>query len=150
MATPWWSISVGPDTPAARAGIMAGDIIHRIDNRPVASIETPLDGVDLRGPVDSTVVLTVLQVGAEGTINVTIVREAIIVHPVTYQMIDNTPYLWIQDRPVRRPHHAGTRRGDRLGSVAGSRRASCSTCAGMEGDGSSPPRKPSAAFSTMT
>jgi carboxyl-terminal processing protease len=87
---------VGPDTPAARAGIKSGDIVQRIDNRPVASVDYPLDGLDLRGPVDSTVVLTVLQEGAEGTINLSIVREAIIVHPVSYQMIGSTTYLWVR------------------------------------------------------
>ncbi len=87
---------VGPDTPASRAGVQPGDIVQRIDNRPVASVDYPLDGIDLRGPVDSTVVLTVLQEGAEGTINLSIVREAIIVHPVSYQMVGNTSYLWIR------------------------------------------------------
>ena len=86
---------IGPDTPAAHAGIRVGDIVQRIDSRPVASIDYPLHGVDLRGPVGSTVVLTVLQQGAEGPIDVSIEREAIVVHPVTYQMVAGTTYVWI-------------------------------------------------------
>ncbi len=86
---------VGPETPAARAGIRAGDIVVRIDNRPVAVIEGDLNGLDLRGPVGSSVDLTIQQPSAEGPITLSIEREAIIVHPVAWEQIEGTTYMRI-------------------------------------------------------
>ncbi len=88
-------VRVGPDTPASLAGIEAGDIVERIDSRPVDSSADDLNGVDLRGPVGSTVLLTVLKPGAEGPVDVSVEREAIIVHPVAWEVIDDTNYMWI-------------------------------------------------------
>jgi len=87
---------VGPDTPASRAGIKAGDLVERIDNRPVGSITENLDGIDLRGPVGSTVSLTVVHYPASMSTQVAIEREAIVVHPVAWEMIPDTDYLRIE------------------------------------------------------
>ncbi len=87
---------VGPDTPASRAGIEAGDIIERIDSRPVSSITESLDGIDLRGPVDSIVVLTVVRPPGEMPADYAMEREAIIVHPVAWEMIPGTNYMRIR------------------------------------------------------
>ncbi len=86
---------VAPDSPADRAGIVAGDVIERIDNRPVASIDGDFTGLDLRGPVGSTVDLTLVQDANSGPVTVTVEREAIIVHQVTWEMIDGTSYMRI-------------------------------------------------------
>ena len=86
---------VGPDTPASRAGVKAGDVVVRIDNRPVAAIEGDLTGLDLRGPVGSSVDLTIQQPAAEGPITLSIEREAIIVHPVAWEQIEGTTYMRI-------------------------------------------------------
>jgi carboxyl-terminal processing protease len=86
---------VGPGTPAARAGVKAGDIVVRIDNRPVTVIEGDLNGLDLRGPVGSRVDLTLQQPASEGPITLSIEREAIIVHPVAWEQIEGTTYMRI-------------------------------------------------------
>ncbi len=87
---------VGPDTPASRAGIQAGDIVQRIDGRPVGALTESLDGVDLRGPVGSTVVLTVIRPPGNGPADFPLEREAIIVHPVAWEMIGDTNYMRIK------------------------------------------------------
>ncbi len=87
---------VGPDTPASRAGVQAGDIVLRIDGRPVETLDDPLDGIDLRGPVDSTVLLTLVRPPGETPADFPIVREAIIVHPVAWEMIPDTNYMRIR------------------------------------------------------
>ena len=51
--------------------------------------------MDLRGPVDSEVVLTIMRPGTEGPVDVAITREAIIVHPVAWEMIEGTSYMQI-------------------------------------------------------
>ncbi|MBA2470117.1 MAG: S41 family peptidase [Chloroflexia bacterium] len=87
---------VGPDTPASRVGIRAGDLVERIDNRPVGSITENLDGIDLRGPVGSTVSLTVVHYPASMSTQIAVQREAIIVHPVAWEMIPDTDYMRIE------------------------------------------------------
>ncbi|CAN5850589.1 hypothetical protein BH24CHL3_BH24CHL3_04370 [soil metagenome] len=87
---------VGPDTPASRAGISSGDIVVRIDSRPVASIGEVLNGVDLRGPVGSDVVITILASGNDETIDISMAREAIVVHPVAWETIPGTTYMRIE------------------------------------------------------
>jgi carboxyl-terminal processing protease len=86
---------VAPDSPAAAAGIKAGDIIERIDNRPVASIQEDLTGLDLRGPVGSTVDVTLVQSSGAAPTTLTVERQAIIVHQVTWDMIPGTNYMHI-------------------------------------------------------
>jgi carboxyl-terminal processing protease len=86
---------VGPDTPAARAGLESGDAVERIDNRPVASIDPVHNGMDLRGPIGSEVLLTIRTPGESGTREVRVVREAIIVHPVAWEMISGTSIMRI-------------------------------------------------------
>ena len=86
---------VSPDSPADRAGIVAGDIIERIDNRPVAAIEGDLTGLDLRGPVGSSVDVTLVHDASSDPETVTVEREAIIVHQVTWEMIEGTSYMRI-------------------------------------------------------
>lgn len=97
---------VGPDTPASRAGIKAGDVVERIDSRPVSSIMEGLHGADLRGPVGSTVVLTIVHYPAGMSTEIALEREAIIVHPVAWEIIPDTNYMRIEidifgDRTIR-------------------------------------------------
>jgi carboxyl-terminal processing protease len=86
---------VAPDSPAAAVGIEAGDVVERIDSRPVASIDGDLTGIDLRGPVGSTVELTIVQDASSGPITVTVERQAIVVHQATWEMIPGTTYMRI-------------------------------------------------------
>jgi len=87
---------VGPDTPASRAGVRAGDVVERIDSRPVSSFTESLHGIDLRGPVGSTVVLTVIHYPAGMSTEITLEREAIIVHPAAWEIIPDTNYMRIE------------------------------------------------------
>lgn len=86
---------MSPDSPAARAGVSAGDIVERIDNRPVSSIEEAFVGQDLRGPVGSTVELTLVKSAGTDPVVLQIEREVIVVHQVSWQMIPDTSYMWI-------------------------------------------------------
>lgn len=87
---------ISPEGPAARAGVRASDRVLRIDNRP---IQAGTDGVpigDLRGPVGSSVTLTVGDTSGEHARDVVLEREAIVVHPVSFSMIEGTSLAWIK------------------------------------------------------
>jgi carboxyl-terminal processing protease len=72
------------DTPAAKAGIMAGDIITQLDEEPVQGL-TLNQAVDkMRGPVNSKITLKVMRKGQDKPLDVTIVRDIIRVRSVRY------------------------------------------------------------------
>ncbi|HEX2525195.1 MAG TPA: S41 family peptidase [Geminicoccus sp.] len=70
------------DTPAARAGVQAGDLITHIDNEPVTGLALS-EAVDkMRGPVDTSIKLRLLRQGAEEPFDVTMARAIIKISPV--------------------------------------------------------------------
>lgn len=87
---------IDPETPASRAGLVAGDVIQRIDNRLVNEEGDPTLTGDLRGPVGASVSLLIQRPGVDEPITVSLVREAIIVHPVSFEMLPGTTYARIR------------------------------------------------------
>jgi carboxyl-terminal processing protease len=80
------------DTPAARAGIKAGDIVIAIDGKPVADVDGD-EGDDsgsgpLRGAPGTKVVLSILREGKTKPFDVTLVRERIRVASVRSRMLE--------------------------------------------------------------
>ncbi|MCZ6802601.1 MAG: S41 family peptidase [Proteobacteria bacterium] len=75
-------ISPIDDTPAARAGIKAGDLIIRLDDKSVKGMALN-DAVKLmRGKPGSDIVLTVVREGEEKPLDITITRDIITVKSV--------------------------------------------------------------------
>jgi carboxyl-terminal processing protease len=71
-------------TPAAKAGIMSGDLVAQIDDEAVQGLTLEQAVNKMKGPVNTKTRLTILRKGAEAPINVTIMREIIRVRPVSY------------------------------------------------------------------
>jgi carboxyl-terminal processing protease len=70
------------ETPAARAGMMSGDLIVKIDDTPVQGLSLK-EAVDkMRGPAKTSVRLTISRGDAKDVKEFTIVREIIHVQPV--------------------------------------------------------------------
>ena len=70
------------DTPAAKAGVMANDIITQLDDNAVQGL-TLNQAVDkMRGPVNTKIKLTIVRKGSDKPIEVTIVRDIIRVKSV--------------------------------------------------------------------
>src|SRR5215210_1660896 len=70
------------ETPAARAGILANDIITQIDGEPVQGL-TINQAVDkMRGPVNSSVKLTIRRKEKKEPLEVKLTRETIRIRPV--------------------------------------------------------------------
>jgi carboxyl-terminal processing protease len=73
------------DTPAAKAGILAGDVIIQVDGTPVSDL--PLDTVvsKFRGPPGSKVTIAIQRAKVAKPIIVTLTREVIKNRPVSYR-----------------------------------------------------------------
>jgi CubicO group peptidase (beta-lactamase class C family) len=65
------------DAPAARAGVLAGDVITAIDGAPVEGLTLNEVRTKLVGPADSKVVLRIVRNGADQPVDVSIVRGLI-------------------------------------------------------------------------
>ena len=87
-------ISPIDDTPAAKAGIKAGDYIVKINNEQVQG-KSLMEAVKMmRGPVDSKINLTIRRKGEKKALEKTIIREIIQVKSVEAKMIkENIGYL---------------------------------------------------------
>src|SRR6266850_2531677 len=73
------------DTPAAKAGIMSGDLITSIDDAAVQGLTLEQAVAKMKGPVNTKTRLKIMRKGAEQPIDVSIVREVIRVRPVRYR-----------------------------------------------------------------
>ncbi|KAB2540845.1 peptidase S41 [Salipiger aestuarii] len=81
------------DTPAAEAGIMAGDFITHVDGESVLGL-TLDEAVDMmRGPVGSEIVITVAREGTDEPFDVTITRDTITLTAVRTRLEGNTVVL---------------------------------------------------------
>ena len=83
------------DTPAARAGVRAGDYIVEIDGEEVRGL-TLGEAVDrMRGPVDTPIELTILRESTSEPVKITIVRDIIKVKAVKFRVEDDIGYMKI-------------------------------------------------------
>ena len=70
------------DTPASKAGVLAGDLISKIDGENIRGLTLQNAVEKMRGPVNTPIVITVLRKGAEKPIDITIIRAVIKVRAV--------------------------------------------------------------------
>ncbi|NMN71153.1 S41 family peptidase [Rhizobium sp. 57MFTsu3.2] len=81
------------DTPAAKAGVLAGDYISEIDGQSVRGLKLE-DAVEkMRGPVSTPIKLTLIRKGADKPIELTIVRDVVAVQAVKSRVEDDVGYL---------------------------------------------------------
>jgi carboxyl-terminal processing protease len=72
------------DTPAAKAGIMSGDLITSIDDTAVQGLTLEQAVAKMKGPINTKTVLKIMRKGAEQPVDIAITREVIRVRPVRY------------------------------------------------------------------
>jgi carboxyl-terminal processing protease len=81
------------DTPAHRAGIQAGDVITHIDAEPVLGM-TLAEAVErMRGPVDTTIALTLRRAGQTEPVDVNMARAVITISPVRWRSEGDVGYV---------------------------------------------------------
>src|SRR6476660_5573836 len=73
------------ETPAAKAGIMANDIITHLDDEPVQGLTLNQAVEKMRGPVNTKIKLTIMRKGQDKPVEVSITRDIIRVRSVRSQ-----------------------------------------------------------------
>ncbi len=81
-------ISPIDDSPASRAGILAGDIIVRLDDQSVKGLSLNEAVAIMRGKPGSSITLTVLREGEEKPLMIEVVRDVIMVKSVKGRMLE--------------------------------------------------------------
>lgn len=84
------------DTPAFRAGIQPGDLITRIDDKPVRGLPLEQAVKRMRGEPGTKVTLTIYRKSEERTFPVSITRAEIRVQSVKTKMLDNNTIGWVR------------------------------------------------------
>ena len=83
------------DTPAHRAGIQAGDVITHIDSEPVLGMSLAEAVERMRGPVDTSIALTLRRPGQDEPIDVSMARAVITISPVRWTAETDVGYVRI-------------------------------------------------------
>ncbi len=83
------------DTPAARAGIQAGDYITRLDGEQVIGLTLTEAVEKMRGEVGSDITLTIVRKGEKKPLEVTVTRDIIKIKSVRYHIEDEVGYIRI-------------------------------------------------------
>lgn len=77
------------DTPAKRAGVEAGDLIIRLDDKPVKGLSLGEAVKLMRGDPGSDIVLTIVRKGEKAPLKITITRDIIRVKSVKSRMLED-------------------------------------------------------------
>ncbi len=82
--------------PAEQAGVRAGDTITAIDGKALNGLSMSVAGDKMRGPVGSTVTLTLARSGAAHPIAVKVVRETIRFNPVQFSIEGDVGWIKVK------------------------------------------------------
>jgi len=83
------------ETPAAKAGVLANDIITKLDDEQVQGLTLNQAVEKMRGPVNTKIKLTIMRKGQDKPIEVSITRDIIRVKAVRYRREDDVGYIRI-------------------------------------------------------
>src|SRR5437016_8015451 len=87
------------DTPAAKAGVLAGDVITHLDDEPVLGLTLNQAVEKMRGPVNTKIKLKIMRKGSDKAVEVSLTREMIRVRSVRWHMEgDDVGYVRLTDR----------------------------------------------------
>jgi len=81
------------DTPAAKAGIQANDLITHLDNEQISGLTLEQAVEKMRGPVNTPITLTVVRKGRDEPFDVKIVRDVIRINAVKASAEDDVAYI---------------------------------------------------------
>ena len=76
------------DTPAQRAGVKSGDLVIRLDEKPVKGMTLHQAVGIMRGKVGSDILLTIIREGEQKPLKITITRDVIKVRSVRHKTLE--------------------------------------------------------------
>ena len=80
-------------SPASRAGLRTGDLIAKIDELAVKGLNLRDAVARMRGPVGTTVALTVRRNNSEAPVRVSVTRAIVKIQPVRYRLEGDVAYI---------------------------------------------------------
>lgn len=83
------------DTPADKAGILAGDFITHVDGEPVSGLVLDEAVEKMRGPIGSEIIITIVREGTPEPFDVSIIRDTIKLTAVRGRVVGKTVVLRI-------------------------------------------------------
>ena len=83
------------DTPAARAGLMANDLITHLDGEQIVGLSLEQAVERMRGPVNTSIMLTIVRRGKDEPFDVKIVRDVIRINAVRARLEGDIIYVKI-------------------------------------------------------
>ena len=81
------------ETPAAKAGILANDLITHLDNDQISGLTLEQAVEKMRGPVNTPITLTIMRQGRDEPFDVKIVRDFIRINAVRARAEDDIAYI---------------------------------------------------------
>src|SRR6478752_1736976 len=81
------------DTPASKAGVLANDIITKLDEEQVQGLTLNQAVEKMRGPVNTKIKLTIMRKGQDKPVEVSITRDVIRVRAVRSRPEDDVGYI---------------------------------------------------------
>jgi carboxyl-terminal processing protease len=81
------------ETPAARAGILAGDLITELDDEPLQGLTFNQAVEKMRGPANTTIRLKIVRKGQDKPIELSITRDTITVRAVRARLDGDVGYI---------------------------------------------------------
>ncbi len=81
------------DTPAARAGIEAGDFVTHLDGESILGLTLSEAVERMRGEVGTDIVLTIVREGADEPLEIAVTRDVITIRSVRWRMENEVGYL---------------------------------------------------------
>ncbi|MCB1801513.1 MAG: S41 family peptidase, partial [Gammaproteobacteria bacterium] len=113
------------DTPAQRAGVLAGDLIIRLDDKPVKGMSLDDAVKQMRGKPGTEVRLTIVRDGTDKPVVITVVRDVIKTVSVKHRMLDpGFGYVRLSQFQARTPE-------DMLNGIGGLKRKAGGTLKGL-------------------
>ena len=83
------------DTPAAKAGLLSGDLIVALDKEPIEGLTLDQAVEKMRGPINAPITLTIQRKGIDNAFDVTMTRDVIRIKPVKFQAEDDVGYVHV-------------------------------------------------------
>jgi carboxyl-terminal processing protease len=84
------------NTPADKAGVLAGDYITHLDGDSIQGLTLNEAVEKMRGPVDSPITLTIIRKGVPNPIQTKVVRDIIRINPVKFSAEDDVGWIKIK------------------------------------------------------